>query len=159
MFNSIPMSSEGYARLQKEVERLENEEMPRVLERLAIARAEGDLRENAEYHDAREAQSFLKGKIDDLKSRIARAQIIDPSTMPKDEIRFGATFVVKRLSDQAVLKYTLVGEGDENTAEGKILCTCPLARGFLGKKVGEVAKVKVPKGIMDYEVQSIVYEY
>ena len=111
MNDPIPMTREGYARLKKEIERLENEEMPPILERLAAARAEGDLKENAEYHGARESQGLLQAKINDLKSRIGRAQIIDPSMIPQDEIRFGATIVVKRLKDGRTLKYTLVGAG------------------------------------------------
>lgn len=155
----IPMTREGYARLKKEIERLENEEMPPILERLAAARAEGDLKENAEYHGARESQGLLQAKINDLKNRIGRAQIIDPSTIPQDEIRFGATIVVKRLKDGRVLNYTLVGAGEEDFDSGKILCTCPLAQGFLGKKVGDVAEIKVPAGLLKFEVQEISYNF
>lgn len=153
----IPMTREGYNRLKKEIERLETEEMPVILERLANARAEGDLSENAEYHGARESQGLLQAKINDLKNRIGRSQIIDPSAMPQDEIRFGAAIVVKRLNDNKVLHYTLVGAGEEDFETGKILVTCPLAQGFLGKKVGDKVDIRVPAGIKKFEIQSIKY--
>ncbi|MDD3586269.1 MAG: transcription elongation factor GreA [Thermoguttaceae bacterium] len=153
----IPMTQEGYNRLKKEIDRLENEEMPIILERLANARAEGDLSENAEYHGARESQGLLQAKIDDLKNRLGRAQIIDTSKIPQDEIRFGATIEVKRLNDNRTLVYTLVGAGDEDFDTGKILVTCPLAQGFLGRKVGDTVEIKVPAGLKKFEVIKISY--
>lgn len=158
MSEPIPMTREGYNRLKKEVERLENEEMPEIVTRLANARAEGDLSENAEYHGARESQGLLQAKINDLKSRIGRAQIIDPSSIPQDEIRFGATIRVKRLNDNRELRYTLVGAGDEDFDEGKILVTSPLARGFLGRKAGDIAEIRVPAGLKRFEILEIKYE-
>lgn len=158
MYDPIPMTREGYNRLKKEVERLENEEMPVIVERLANARAEGDLSENAEYHGARESQGMLQAKINDLKNRIGRAQIIDQSAIPQDEIRFGASIKVKRLNDNKTLHYTLVGAGDEDFDAGKILVTSPLARGFLGKKVGDKADIMVPAGLKKFEILEIKYE-
>ena len=157
MYDSIPMTREGYNRLKKEVERLENEEMPEIVERLANARAEGDLSENAEYHGARESQGMLQAKINDLKSRIGRAQIIDSSAIPQDEIRFGAWIKVKQLNDNKTLEYTLVGAGDEDFDAGKILVTSPLARGFLGKKIGDTAEILVPAGLKRFEILDIKY--
>ena len=157
MDDAIPMTREGYNRLKKEIERLETEEMPVILERLANARAEGDLSENAEYHGARESQGLLQAKINDLKNRIGRAQIIDPASMPQDEIRFGASIEVKRLNDNRTFHYTLVGAGEEDFDTGKILVTCPLAQGFLGKKVGDVAEIRAPKGLQKFEIKSIKY--
>ncbi len=158
MSERIPMTREGYARIKKEIERLEKEEMPPVLERIASARAEGDLSENAEYHGAREHQALLKAKIDMLKGRLSNAQIIDPSEMPQDEVRFGATIVVKNLDDDTVSRYTLVGAGDEDFAAGKILSTCPLAQGFLGKKAGDVVEIQVPVGLLKFKIQEVFYE-
>ena len=146
------------AALNKIFERLEKEEMPLVLERIASARAEGDLSENAEYHGAREHQALLKAKIDMLKGRLSNAQIIDPSEMPQDEIRFGATIVIKNLDDDTVSRYTLVGAGDEDFAAGKILSTCPLAQGFLGKKAGDVVEIQVPVGLLKFKIQEVFYE-
>ncbi|MDD3589405.1 MAG: transcription elongation factor GreA [Thermoguttaceae bacterium] len=158
MYDPIPMTNEGYARLNKEIERLERDEIPPILERIAIAREEGDLSENAEYHGARETLALLKAKIADLKDRIGRAQIIDPSAMPQDEIRFGATIVVKRMRDKKELTYTLVGAGEEDFEVGKILCTCPLAQSFLGKKVGDSAEFKSPRGVQTFKIMNISYE-
>ncbi|MBQ9873533.1 MAG: transcription elongation factor GreA [Thermoguttaceae bacterium] len=158
MNDLVPMTREGYARLKKEIERMENEEMPPIIERIAIAREEGDLRENAEYHGARESLALLKAKIDDLKDRASRAQIIDPSEMPQDEVRFGATVVVKRAKDKKELTYTLVGAGEEDFDAGKILCSCPLAKTFLGKKVGDVAEFKSARGVQKFEILKISYE-
>ena len=158
MNDSVPMTQEAYNRLTREIERLEKEEMPPILERLAAARAEGDLSENAEYHDARESQAFLMAKIGDLKSRAARAQIIDMSTINHDEIRFGAKISVKRLRDARVMNYQLVGSGDEDPINGKILSTSPLGRGFLGKKKGDLCEIKVPAGLVKYEVLDISYD-
>ncbi|MDO5308090.1 MAG: transcription elongation factor GreA [Planctomycetia bacterium] len=158
MSDQIPMTREGYARLKKEIERLENEVMPPILERLANARAEGDLRENAEYHGARESQGLVQAKINDLKSRLGRALIIDPSTVPHDEIRFGARIVIEDIEEEETMTYTLVGAGDDDPEEGRILCTCPLALGLLGKKVGEIAEVKVPAGLIKYKILEISYD-
>lgn len=163
MFDPIPMTREGYNRLKKEIERLENEEMPPILERLANARAEGDLKENAEYHGARESQGLLQAKINDLKGQISRAQIIDQSMIPQDEIRFGATFKAKLFNDEDdpddfdIVQFTLVGAGDEDFDTGRIIVTCPLAQGFLGKKVGDLTEIKVPAGIRKYEILEISY--
>ena len=158
MNDALPMTREAYNRLKDEIERLEKEEHPPILERIASARAEGDLKENAEYHGARESQSLLMAKISDLKSRAARALILDASKVRHDEIRFGATIVVKRLRDNRTFTYQLVGAGDEDFAKGKILSTCPLGCGFMGKKLGEIAEIKVPRGLEKFEVLEIKYE-
>lgn len=158
MSDLIPMTRKGYDKLRAEIERMETEEMPVILERLAEARSEGDLKENAEYHGARESQGLLQARIDDLRAKLSRATILDPSTMPQDEIRFGATILVKRLSNGMKEEYTLVGAGEEDFDEGKILVTSPLARGFLGKKVGDTTEIEVPAGLMEFEVLEVRYE-
>lgn len=152
------MTRDGYNKLRAEIDRLENEEMPIILERLASARAEGDLKENAEYHGARESQGLLQARINELKGKLSRASILDPSTMPQNEIRFGASISVKRLSSGEVEDYTLVGAGEEDYLEGKILVTSPLAQGFLGKKAGDKVKVQVPAGLIEFEVLKVAYE-
>ena len=156
---SIPMTREGYNRLKKEIERLENEEMPKVRDQIATARAEGDLSENAEYHGAREKQGLLQAKIDELKGRLGSAQIIDPADMPQGEIRFGATFVVTRLNDNKTLTYKLVGSGEDDPLKGKILVSSPLAKSFLGKKEGDSAEFHAPSGmIRKFKIESISYD-
>ncbi|MGL6226412.1 MAG: transcription elongation factor GreA [Thermoguttaceae bacterium] len=158
MMSEIPMTREGYNKLRAELERLETEEMPVILERLANARAEGDLKENAEYHGARESQGLLQARINEMKGKLSRASILDPNSMPQDEVRFGATLSVKRLSSGQTEEYTLVGAGEEDYLEGKILVTSPLAQGFLGKKVGDSAKIQVPAGLVEFEVLTVSYE-
>jgi len=156
--DAIPMTREGYNKIRAEVERMENEEMPVILERLALARSEGDLKENAEYHGARESQGLLQAKINELKSKLSRAAIVDTSTMPQDEIRFGAKITVKRKDGRGPQEYTLVGAGEENYDEGKILITSPLAQGFLGKKKGDIAQIHVPAGLVEFTILDVVYE-
>ena len=155
--SEIPMTRDGYNKLRAELERLETEEMPIILERLATARSEGDLKENAEYHGARESQGLLQAKINEIKGKLSRATILDPTTMPQDEIRFGATVTVKRLNTGRTEEYTLVGVGEEDYLEGKILVTSPLAQGFLGKKKGNKVKIQVPAGVAEFEILSVSY--
>lgn len=155
---SIPMTREGYNKIKAEVDRLETEEMPVILERLATARAEGDLKENAEYHGARESQGLLQARINELKVKLGRAAIIDPSTIPQDEIRFGAKIKVQKTGSKKVEEYTLVGAGDEDYDEGRILVTSPLAQGFLGKKKGDVAKIQVPNRVLEFTILDVCYE-
>lgn len=156
--DSIPMTREGYNKIKAEVERLENEEMPVILERLATARAEGDLKENAEYHGARESQGLLQARINELKVKLGRASIIDPSTIPQGEIRFGAKIRVQKTGAKKPEEYTLVGAGEEDYDEGKILVTSPLAQGFLGKKKGDVVKIQVPNRLLEFTVLDVSYE-
>ncbi|MGL4942710.1 MAG: transcription elongation factor GreA [Thermoguttaceae bacterium] len=158
MSNTIPMTREGYSRLRAEIERMEMVEMPIIVERLATARAEGDLKENAEYHGARESQGLLQAKINDLKAKIGRAEIVDTSAIPQGEIRFGATIKVKRLSTGEEEIYTLVGAGDEDFDTGKILVTSPFAQGFLGKKKGQKAEVTVPAGKFEFDILDVSYD-
>lgn len=119
MTERVPMTKEAYERLRKEVEEMENVKMPAIAEKIAEARAEGDLKENAEYHAQREAQGMLQAKINDKKSRLSRALLIDPAKVPKDEIAFGATVTVMDLDLDDEEKITLVGDGDESRRRGR----------------------------------------
>ncbi len=158
MGDPIPMTREGYDKIRAEVEQMEHEQMPQIAEKIAAARAEGDLSENAEYHAARESQGMLQAKINLLKDKLARASIIDTSKVPKDEVTFGATVRVKDLDYDDEEEFTLVGAGEEDYDVGKILVTSPLAQGLLGKKVGEKAEIEVPKGTMNFEILEIRHE-
>ena len=158
MSDSIPMTREGYNKIRAELERLETEEMPVILERLANARAEGDLSENAEYHGARESQGLLQAKINELKGKLGRATILDPAAMPKGEVRFGATVKVQRKGGKKPETYTLVGAGEDDYDAGKILVTSPLAQGFLGKKKGETVTVQLPSRTTEFTVLDVSYE-
>lgn len=151
------MTIEGYNKIKDEAERLETEEMPIILERLAAARAEGDLKENAEYHGARESQGLLQARINELKGKLSLAVILDPSRMPKGEIRFGAAVKVQRTGAKKPETYTLVGAGEEDYDAGKILISSPLAQGFLGKKEGETVQVQLPTKLSEYKILEVRY--
>lgn len=151
------MTREGYNKIKAEVERMETVEMPEITRKLAEARAEGDLKENAEYHAQRENQGLLQAKINELKGKLARASIIDVSQLPKDEVVFGSTVTVRDLDYGDEEEFTLVGAGEDNYDEGKILCTSPIGQGLMSKKVGDVAEIEVPVGIMKFEVVKIEF--
>ncbi|HEX6960844.1 MAG TPA: transcription elongation factor GreA [Lacipirellula sp.] len=158
MADRIPMTRAGYDKIKAEVAELETVQMPEIEQRIASARAEGDLKENAEYHGARESQGLLQAKINMLKAKLASAELVDPSTMPKDQVVFGATVKVKDLEFGDDEEFTLVGAGEEDYDVGKILVTSPLAQGLLGKKVGETAEVEVPAGINRFKILEIRFE-
>lgn len=151
----VPMSRVGYDKLLAELKHMEEVEMPKAAKRVADARAEGDLSENAEYHGARETQGMLQAKINLLRDKLARAQIIDTSQLPKDEVVFGCTVVVKDLDFGDKEEFTLVGPGEEDYDTGKILITSPIGQGLLGKKVGQRAEIAVPKGKLAFEIVEI----
>jgi transcription elongation factor GreA len=158
MTDRMPMTRAGYDKIRAEIYELENEQMPIIEKRIATARAEGDLSENAEYHGARESQGMLQAKINLLKDKIARADIIDTSTLPKDQVVFSATVKVKDLDFGDVEEFTLVGAGEEDYDAGKILVTSPLAQGLIGKKVGDKVAIEVPAGTNRFEILEIRFE-
>lgn len=158
MTDRIPMTRAGYEKIRAEVMRLEQDEMPKLAERVAAARSEGDLSENAEYHGARESQGMLQAKINLLKDKLARANIVDPATLPKDEVVFGATVKVRDLDLDDEETFTLVGAGEEDYDVGKILVTSPIGQGMLGKKIGEIAEIPIPKGTVRFEILDIGFE-
>ncbi|MGB0759402.1 MAG: transcription elongation factor GreA [Rubripirellula sp.] len=158
MMDSVPMTREGYNKIKAEIERLENEEMPAVTEKIAEAREEGDLKENAEYHAQRENQGMLMAKIHELKSKIARASIVDVSQLPKDEVVFGCTVTVEDVAYGDEEQFTLVGAGEEDYDTGKILVTSPFGQGLIGKKVGDTAEVEVPAGKLKFKILKIEFE-
>jgi transcription elongation factor GreA len=141
--------------MKAEIDRMENDEMPLIAEKIAEARAEGDLKENAEYHAQRENQGLLQAKINALRSKLANAFIVDPSSLPKDQVVFGAKVTVKDLDYQDEEAFTMVGAGDEDYDEGKILTTSPIGSALMGKKVGDVVEVQVPRRKIRYEIVSI----
>jgi transcription elongation factor GreA len=159
MDDLVPMTREGFNKLKADVERMDTVEMPAIAEKIAAARSEGDLKENAEYHAQREAQGMLQARINLIKAKLARAQIIDPSTLPRDQVCFGATVTVKDVDLGDEEEYTLVGAGEEDYNKGRILVTSPLGQGLLGKKIGETAQIPAPKGSYELEVVSINFDY
>src|SRR6478752_10262555 len=158
MSERIPMTRAGYNKIKAEIDELENEKMPEIAARIATARAEGDLSENAEYHGARESQGLLQAKINVLRDKLARASIVDTSKAPRGEVAFGATVVVKDLEFGDEETFVLVGAGEEDYDTGKILVTSPLAQGLLGKKKGDKVEIPVPKGTMSFEIIEIRFD-
>ena len=150
------MSRKAYDRLRQDIDRLENEEVPILRERIANARDEGDLSENAEYHGARERLALTQAKINEMKNRLAHAQIIEVNAGPlPDYIDHYHRFRVLRVNDNKTIEYTLVGELDEDFAAGKIPSNSPLGRGFMRKKPGDEVSIKVPAGLKKFRVLEI----
>lgn len=151
----VPMTREGYEKLKADLDRMQHSEMIEVAKRIAAARELGDLSENAEYHAAREDQGMLQARVDALKDKLARAYMVDQTTLPKDTVVFGARVRIKNLESGEFEDYELVGPGDEDYDNNKILTTSPRGQGLLGKKVGEIAEIKVPRGILKYQIVDI----
>jgi transcription elongation factor GreA len=154
----IPMSKEGYEKLKAQLDKMVQEDMPRIAEQIAQARGFGDLSENAEYDAARESQGMLQARINDLQDKLARAFIVDKSTLSTDRVVFGATVRVVDLSDSSEEDFTLVGPGEEDYDNNRILTTSPIGQGLIGKKVGEVAEIAIPRGTLRLQVAEIRFD-
>jgi transcription elongation factor GreA len=155
MSDRIPMTRAGYDKIKAELDRLNTVELPKILTGLANARAEGDLSENAEYHGAQESRGLMEARINVLRDKLSRAVLMDNALLPKDQVAFGSTVVVKDLDLDDQEEFTLVGMGEEDPECGKILATCPLAQGLIGKKIGERVEIPVPKGTLRFEIVEI----
>jgi transcription elongation factor GreA len=153
----IPMTREGYDKLKTELDRMQNVEMMELAKRVADARSLGDLSENAEYHAAREDHAMLQARIDLLKDKLARADIVDRSSLPSDTVVFGTQVRIKDMDSGEETVYQLVGPGDEDYDKNKILTTSPRGQALLGKKLGETAVVKIPRGTFRYEIMEITF--
>ena len=158
MSDRIPMTRSGYDKLKAEVEQLEMVEMPKLAQRIAAARSEGDLSENAEYHGARESQGMLQAKINVLRDKLARAVIVERAKEVTNEVVFGATVVVKDLEFGDEEIFVLVGAGEEDYDSGKINVASPLAQGLLGRKVGEKVSIDVPAGTMKFHILEVRFD-
>ncbi len=157
MSEMVPMTKEAYNRLRAEIEHMEAIEMPLIAEKIAEARAEGDLKENAEYHAQRENQGLTQAKINQRKDKLANAYIIDPAKLNRNEVSVLATVKVRDLAYDDEEEFTLVGSGDEDYDAGKILSTSPIGAALLGKKIGDRIEVPVPKGKLRFEILAIDY--
>jgi transcription elongation factor GreA len=153
----IPMSREGYEKLKAELDRMQHTEMLAVAKRIAAAREHGDLSENAEYHAAREDQGMLQARIDALKDKLSRAYFVDKNANGGDEVAFGARVQVKDLDLGDEETFELVGPGDEDYNNNKILTSSPIAQGLIGKKRGDVAEINVPMGKLRFEIIDISF--
>src|SRR5262245_28966145 len=151
----IPMTRDEYDGLKAKIDHMQSVQMIEITKRVAAARDMGDLSENAEYHAAREDQGILQAKINELKDRLSRAYIVEKSDQPSDTVIFGSKVKVKDLDYDDEETFELVGPGDEDYDNNKILITSPIGQGLIGKKVGETAQIPVPKGTIRYEVLDI----
>ncbi|MDI1472777.1 MAG: transcription elongation factor GreA [Thermodesulfovibrio sp.] len=154
----IPMTPEGYEKLKEELDRLIKIERPAVIKAIAEARAHGDLSENAEYHAAREKQSFIEGRIQELQAKLARAQVIDPAKINHDKVAFGAKVKVLDLDTEEEKEFHLVGPDEADVKNGKISITSPVGKALIGKEVGEQVTIKAPAKTFNYEIISISFE-
>jgi transcription elongation factor GreA len=155
MSDRVPMTREGYEKRRADLDRMKNVEMIEIGKRVAAARELGDLSENAEYHAAREDQGMLQARVNQLQDELNRSQIIDPSSLPKDTVVFGATVHVKDLDLGEEESFTLVGPGQENPDQNHILTTSPIGQGLLGKKKGDKVEIAVPRGMIHFKILDI----
>ena len=156
--NKVPMTAEGYQKLQDELKKLINKDRPEIIAAIAEARSHGDLSENAEYQYAKEQQSLIEGKIVDLESTIAQAEIIDVANLSGNEIKFGAKIKIKEEETEEEYEYQLVGEYESDIKSKKLSINSPLARGLIGKNKGDIVDINSPKGIKTYNILSVKYK-
>ncbi len=156
--NKIPLTVAGEARMREELNRLKNVERPRIIEAIAEARAHGDLKENAEYHAAREQQGFAEGRIKELEAKLSNCQVIDISKLPQNgKVVFGVTVELEDIDSGDTLTYQIVGEDEADIKLNKISVSSPIARAMIGKEAGEVAKVQTPGGVRELEIVDVRY--
>ncbi|MDD4617012.1 MAG: transcription elongation factor GreA [Alphaproteobacteria bacterium] len=157
MNDKVPMTKAGYERLEEELRRLKGVERPAIVKAIAEAREHGDLSENAEYTAARERQSFNEGRIQELESKISRAEIIDVSALSGNTIKFGASVTLIDDDTDEEITYQIVGEDEANVKNGLLSITSPLARALINKTIGDSVEVKTPKGDKGFEILKIAY--
>ena len=155
--NKIPMTTEGYSKLQEELKKLTAEDRPNIISAIAEARSHGDLSENAEYQYAKEQQSLIEGRISDLESAISRAEVIDIKGISGDDIKFGATVEIEDDDTEKKHTYQIVGEYESDIENKKLSINSPLARGLIGKLKNDNVEISSPKGMKSYTIISVKY--
>ncbi len=155
--DKVPMTPEGHLRMREELNQLRSVERPAIIQAIATAREHGDLSENAEYHAARERQSFVEGRVKELENKLARAEVIDPSKLSGDRVAFGATVKLSNVDTGEEVSYRILGADESDLAKGSIGITSPLARSLIGKRVGDEVKMRMPGGERTYEVLDIFF--
>ena len=155
MADKIPMTLVGYDQLNEELKKLKFEDRPAIVAAIEEARSHGDLSENAEYQTAREKQSFIEGRIQELEGAISRAQVIDPKTLSGDAVLFGATVQVQDLDTDQKQTYQIVGQYEANLEKGLLSFVSPLAKALIGKSKGDLVDVSTPKGDKSYEILAV----
>lgn len=156
--SKVPLTARGAEKLRSELDRLKKVERPRIIQAIAEARSHGDLKENAEYHAAREQQGFIEGRIKEVEGKLSHAQIIDVTRLPANgKVVFGATVDVVELDNDAEHTFQIVGEDEADTKNGMISVTSPIARSLIGKTEGDLASVDTPGGIREFEILDVRY--
>ncbi|MCW8125791.1 transcription elongation factor GreA [Microbulbifer halophilus] len=154
--NRVPMTVEGADSLRAELENLKKVERPAVVQAIAEAREHGDLKENAEYHAAREKQGFIEGRIQDIEGKLSHAQIIDVKAIePSEKVIFGTTVTIIHMDNDEEVTYKIVGDDEADVKDRKISVNSPIARALIGKEVGDVVEVHTPSGAVEYEIDSV----
>ena len=156
--DKVPMTNNSYNLLESELKTLKSEDRPNVIKAIAEAREHGDLSENAEYHAAKEQQSFIEGRILEIEDKLRRAEVIDPSIIKSDKIIFGATINLFDENTSSEITFKIVGVDETNVEEGLISVSSPVARSLMGKSVGDIAEVNTPGGKTVYEILKIEYK-
>jgi len=155
--DKVPMTAEGFARLQEEAKQLKSVERPAVIRAIAEARAHGDLSENAEYHAARERQSFIEGRLSEIEDQIARAEVIDVSKLSGDVVKFGAKVRIADEDSGEEQTFRIVGAVESDINNGLLSVTAPLARALIGKTIGDTVEVTTPRGSKAYEIVDVAF--
>ncbi len=158
MADRVPMSPRGHAQLEAELKRLKTVDRQQIVKEIEVARAHGDISENAEFEAAKERQSHIEGRIRTIEDRLARAQVIDTTGQTPDAVRFGATVVLTDVETGEEITYTLVGEDESDASQGMISVTSPVGRALIGKPVDEVVRVQVPRGTREFEIREIRFD-
>ena len=157
MTDKMPMTAEGLARLEEELRHLKGTARPEAIRAIAQAREHGDLSENAEYHAARDRQSFIEGRVSELEDKIARAEVIDVSKLSGKTVKFGAKVTLIDEDTDEKLTYQIVGQDEADVKQGRLAITSPLARALIGKNAGETVEVNTPKGEKAYEIRRVSF--
>jgi len=152
------ITKNGFERLKKILEKLKNEDRPNIIKQIATARELGDLRENAEYHSAKERQGFIEAQIADYEDKSLRAEIVDIEKISDTKIKFGASVTIENLDNEKITKYQIVSEFEANIDDGLISYSSPVARALIGKEVGDEIEINTPGGVVNYEILKIEYK-
>ena len=155
--DKYPITVIGEKKLRKELDSLTNIERPKVIDSISVAREHGDLKENAEYHAAREQQSFIEGRIKDIKLKLSNSEIVDPKKITTDKVVFSARVELYDLNDEKEITYSIVGDDEADIKSGMISINSPIARSLIGKKEGDIAHVEAPSGKKEFEILNIFY--
>lgn len=151
------ITKSGYERLKSEINNLKNIERPNIIKQIAAARELGDLKENAEYHSAKDRQGFIEAQINDLEDKFLRAEVIDIAKLSGSKVQFGATVTLENLDSEKVVTYKIVSDFEANIDDGLISVISPVARALIGKESGDQVEIKTPGGVIDYEILEVKF--